>query len=123
MKCFRRQLPLPLRLATIYLNDTSVIYRTVLAPYIPSSPRLPSSVPRPQNFVIHVLQLQANLIGKTGAEPHKPIILMEFWRDVAPFFQKALVLPAPSQDLVASTAPLHTWEYDEIPWMEVGLGG
>ncbi|CAM9453584.1 unnamed protein product [Ectocarpus sp. 12 AP-2014] len=40
------------------------------------------------------------------------------WRPIGSFFQKALVLPAPSADNVASLSPLQTWEYDEIPWME-----
>lgn len=26
----------------------------------------------------------------------------------------------PAAEKVVSTRPLHTWEYDEIPWMKVG---
>lgn len=38
---------------------------------------------------------------------------------MAPFFQKALLLPAPELERVVSASPLQTWEYDEVPWMEV----
>lgn len=48
-----------------------------------------------------------------------PRILNDWWRRVGPFFQKGLLLPMPAPEKVVSTAPLHTWEYDEIPWMEV----
>ena len=49
----------------------------------------------------------------------KPLILSDWWQRIGPFFQKGLLLPMPVPEKVVSTYPLHTWEYDEIPWMEV----
>jgi len=40
---------------------------------------------------------------------------------VGSFFQKNLLLPMPTPERVVSDDPLFTWEYDEIPWMEVIL--
>lgn len=51
--------------------------------------------------------------------PRVVLCLGPSWRLIGSFFQKALVLPVPSADKVASLSPLQTWEYDEIPWMEV----
>eukprot|EP00752_Nemacystus_decipiens_P007447 g6656.t1 len=48
----------------------------------------------------------------------KPRILSDWWPRIGPFFQKGLLLPMPAPDKVVSTSPLHTWEYDEIPWMQ-----
>ncbi|CAM9145497.1 unnamed protein product, partial [Pylaiella littoralis] len=42
----------------------------------------------------------------------------DLWKPIARFFQKSLLLPTPAEQRVVSTAPLQTWEYDEIPWME-----
>ncbi|CAM9277975.1 unnamed protein product [Hapterophycus canaliculatus] len=48
----------------------------------------------------------------------KIIILKDGWRSIGAFFQKNLLLPMPAAERVVSAMPLHTWEYDEIPWMK-----
>lgn len=81
----------------------------------------PSRTAPPARALAHPCtpQLLGNLPADSSPEFFNPLILGDSWRAVAPFFQKALLLPAPTEKQVVSTSPLYTWEYDEIPWMEV----
>lgn len=75
--------------------------------------------PRPTAIISQWPQLQATFPDASSPDFYTPRILGEAWRGVAPIFQKFLAIPAPVKERVVSAVPLQTWEYDEIPWMEV----
>ncbi|CAM9268601.1 unnamed protein product [Ectocarpus fasciculatus] len=82
-----------------------------------SSGRLPPEMA----YAIDRLNEVKTVYPTNSAGEHVPGIVLclgPSWRQIGSFFQKALVLPVPSADKVASLSPLQTWEYDEVPWME-----
>lgn len=84
----------------------------LLSPHPLPLPSLPGSAVRHQ--------LQGFFPDASSSEFFLWVLLLEDkWRGVAPFYQKTLLLPAPAKERIVSTNPLYTWEYDEVPWMEV----
>ena len=81
---------------------------------------LPPSLPQSRVRCVAIAQLQSSFPDDSfGSFVSKTRILNDWWRGIGPFFQKSLLLPMPAPEKVVSSSPLHTWEYDEIPWMEV----